>query len=255
MSVVVLSALEAELDLIHGHLTGTGYDRVGPWDIRTGRIGNSEVVLAQSGLGKVNTASLSALLWERFRPSLVVFTGVAGGLDPDLGVGDVVVGEKTVQHDAGVAANEGIRRYQAGHIPFFNPTDQFGFRPAPDLLETVRQIAGSTTLTPVMGRKPSIVFGTIATGDVFVQDEVTRRLLHTELGAVAVEMEGGALGQTATALGFDHLVVRAVSDLADDGADHDFGQFVGEVAANSARLVLTLLDRLENHDRDLPLGS
>jgi adenosylhomocysteine nucleosidase len=255
MPVAVLSALQTELDLLIDSLEGPISERIADWPIWRGSVGDTKVTLARAGLGKVNTAALSALLWERYRPDLIVFTGVAGGLDPSLGVGDLVVGERSVQHDTGVLGPDGLERYQAGHVPFFNPTDEFGFTPSRALLEAMRRVAPTVELSPVLNRKPEVVFGTIATGDVFLQDVATRDRLFAELSAQAIEMEGAALGQLASHLGVDHLVVRSISDLAADEAVTDFDRFVPEVSANSARLVLALISGLEEHDRDLPVGS
>jgi len=254
MSVAVLSALQSELDLLIESLEDSVEYRVAGWPIWTGRIGSIDVTLARAGLGKVNTAALSAIVWERHRPALMLFTGVAGGIDPAMSVGDLVVGERTIQHDAGVLSPDGLRRYQAGHIPFFNPTDRFGFTPSPGLLAIVRELCPNVELAPVLGRSPEVVFGTILTGDIFLEDEKSRSLLFSDLAAQAVEMEGAALGQTASRFGIDHLVIRSVSDLAGGGAVEYFDRFLSEVSANSARMVLALLDRLQEDDRDHPVG-
>lgn len=255
MTVAILSALQTELDLLIDSTDKSRSSSIGDWPTWTGRIDNTDVVLAKAGLGKVNTAALSALVWERHRPSLMVFTGVAGGLDPDLGVGDLVVGERSIQHDAGVLGVDGLHRYQAGHIPFYNPTDEFGFSPSRKLLQIVRDLVPSLRLTPVLDRDPRVVFGTILTGDMFLQDEVSRDRLFAEFSAQAIEMEGAALGQTAARLGVDHIVIRSLSDLAADEADEHFGRFVPEVSANSARLALGLIGRLQEDDRDLTVGA
>lgn len=255
MTVAVLSALQTELDLLLESVEEATSMSIAGWPLWTGRIEHTEVVLAKAGLGKVNTAALSALVWERHHPSLMIFTGVAGGLDPDLGVGDLVVAEKTIQHDAGVVTPDGLQRYQAGHIPFFNPTDELGYTASPGILEIVQELAPSLQLTPVLDRQPRIVFGTILTGDVFLADLKTRDRLFADLAAHAIEMEGAALAQTSSRLGVDHIVVRSLSDLAGDSAGHHFERFLTEVSANSARLVLALLHMLEEDDRDLPAGA
>ena len=255
MTVAVLSALQTEIDLLVQSLDRPQASRIVDFPVWAGRIGGNRVILARAGLGKVNTAALSAIVFERYRPSLIVLTGVAGGLDPGLCVGDLVIAERTIQHDAGVVTADGLQRYQPGHIPFYNPTDRFGFAPSDRLLTVMREIVADVELAPVLGRDPAVVFGTILTGDVFLQDGSTRKQLFDQLTAQAIEMEGGALGQTATRFGFDHMVIRSLSDLAGAEAVEHFDRFVAEVSANAARLVLGLLERLEEDDRYLPVGS
>lgn len=201
----------------------------------------SDVVLAESGIGKVNAAAVTTKLILEHRPDVILFTGVAGGLDPSLGVGDVVIGERTIQHDAGVLVHERIDVYQAGHIPFFNPTDQLGYRPSDSLLATAREAAADIELETVLGRPPDVTVGTVLTGDQFLDDAVTRDRLFREFGAQAVEMEGAAVAQVADRFGVDCLVIRALSDLAGGSATLDFASYFPQVAANSARLVGRML--------------
>lgn len=245
--VAILSAIPPEVArLRHALIDATESDLVGRW-AASGRLDGMEVVVAEAGIGKVNAAVATALLVERFGVDFIVFTGVAGGLDPGLTIGDVVIGERTVQHDAGVLEESGLNVYQSGHLPFFDPTERFGYEPPPYLLDRVRARLDGLALPALSveagggGHPPRIVFGTIATGDQFVNSETHRRRLHSELAAAAVEMEGAALAQSADAMGIDHLVIRSLSDLAGAASISDFGRFVDEVAANSERVVRHLL--------------
>ena len=255
MTTAVLSALQTEIDLLVESLDVARRGEIAGWPVWSGSLHGEQVVLAKTGVGKVNAGALTALVWSVRRPVRFLFTGVAGGLDPTLEVGDLVIGERTIQHDAGVIGGGGkLERYQAGHLPFFNPTDEFGFAPSDDLLTEARSAAADVEMSPVLDRHPTVTFGTILTGDQFLNDSGMRDRLHKELNAQAIEMEGAAVAQVTNRLGADHLVIRSLSDLAGNEAVHDFERFVPEVAANSARLVLRLLDGLEKHGRDHPVG-
>lgn len=245
MSVAILCAIPQELALLRGELVGGSVLPTPTGDVVEGTLDGQAVVLAQAGIGKVNTAIAATLLVERFRPRVVVFTGVAGGVDPTLAVGDVIIGERTVCHDTGVIADDAFLHSQPGHIPFFNPTDRFGYEPSPELLARIRnRVRGLTLPACDVGgtrRRPRIVFGTILTGDQFVDSVEARERLRRELGGQAVEMEGAALAQTAETLGVDHLVIRALSDLAGGGSIVDFGRFLPVAADLSARVLRRLL--------------
>ena len=206
-----------------------------------------EVVLAEAGIGKVNTATVATILALRFDAGMLVFTGVAGGLDPELAIGDVVVADRAIQHDYGVIENQVLQPYHAGHVPFFNPTDRFGYEVEAGLLARVRARLEGGDLIPLSpraggeGRAPKLVHGTILAGDQFINCEVTRERLHRELGGRAVAMEGGALAQVAERLGLPWLEIRALSDLAGHQSQFDFGAFVDEVAKNSAIILRRIL--------------
>lgn len=253
MTISVISALQQEIDQLIDGLEGPERSEIAGWPSWTGRRGRHQVILARAGLGKVNTAALAALVWDRHRPGLMAFTGVAGALDPSLTVGDIVVAERTIQHDAGVITPGGLERYQAGHVPFFNPTEAFGYSPSPELLNIARSVAAEIELRLVLGRQPVVTLGTIVTGDQFLQDPVTRDRLYSELGAQAVEMEGAALAQFASRVGCDHIVVRSVSDLAGADSTIDFERYLSEVATNSARFTSALIDRVEEDHGDLTI--
>ena len=212
-----------------------------------GAIDGHEVALVGAGIGKVNTALVATLLADRLGCRLIVFSGVAGGLDPALRIGDVVIADRTVQHDAGVIEAGRLATYQAGHVPFFNPTDRLGYPVEPALLARIRARLAGFALPALSqaaggaGAPPRIVFGTILSGDQYIHCEATRERLFGELGGAAVEMEGGALGQVAEAFGIPFLDIRALSDLAGRDSRCDFAAFVDEVAGSSARILRHLL--------------
>jgi adenosylhomocysteine nucleosidase len=220
-------------------LGGFGFDR--------GRLDGRPVVLAQAGIGKVNTAAVATLLAARFDARILVFSGVAGGLDPALHIGDVVIATRAIQHDCGVIEDERLQPYQAGHVPFFNPTDELGYAIEPALLERVQARLEGLSLPPLSalaggaGRRPQLIYGTILTGDQYIHCEATRQRLQQDFAAQAVAMEGAALAQVAGRLGLPWLEIRALSDLAGKDSRFDFAAFAGEVAASSAKILRRLL--------------
>lgn len=202
---------------------------------------------AAAGMGKVNTGLTATLLADRFGCRTIVFTGVAGGLDPELCIGDIVIADRVVQHDFGLLTDERLRPYQPGHIPFIEPTERLGYPVDPAVIDRVKHRLDGFTLAPLStaagggGRQPRIYYGTILTGDQYLHCERTRNRLHHELGGMAVEMEGGAVAQICASFDIPWLVIRALSDLAGADSGVDFNRFVGEVAASSARVLLRLL--------------
>ena len=245
MTIGLICAIPQELAHLRAALDAQAEVDVAGLRFDHGRLDGHEVVLVGAGIGKVNAALTATLLCDRFAARLVVFTGVAGGLDPALHIGDIVIADKTIQHDAGVIEDEAIATYQAGHVPFFNPTDRLGYPVEPGLLARVQAALADVTLPAVAasgtGRPATLAYGTILSGDQYLHCEATRERLFRTLGGRAIEMEGGAIGQVCERFGVPWLDIRALSDLAGKESRFDFARFVDEVAASSAMILRRLL--------------
>lgn len=223
-------------------------ETVGGFSFDMGCLEGREVVLVEAGIGKVNAAMVATLLADRFHVGTLAFSGVAGGLDPSLHIGDVVIATKAIQHDFGVYQDGELTPYHAGHLPFFHPTDRMGFDVDDDLLARVRAQLEGLNLPFLsdeaggVGRPPQIVFGPVLTGDQYVHCEGTRKRLHASFDeARAVAMEGAAMAQVAERCGLPWLEIRALSDLAGADSRFDFVAFVEHAATSSATILKRVL--------------
>ena len=189
--------------------------------VRHGTIDNKAVVLVQCGVGKVNSAVAAMMLAQEFGCGALIMAGVAGSLDPLVQVGDVVIATCLVQHDYGAIIDRQLKAFQPGTLPLPGNERQLGYAIAPKTLAKVKRMMRGVDMPPlseeVSGgayRVPRLHFGTIVSGDTFINCPATRDRLAFEFGALAVEMEGAAIAQVADRLQLPLVVMRAVSDLA-----------------------------------------
>lgn len=223
----------------------------GNYAFRLGSLDRIPVVLVEAGIGKVNTSLVATLLLDHFGCRAVLLTGVAGGLDPNLQVGDVVVAERLVQHDYGAIVNGNLKPFRPGVPPLGEARDRVAFELDPGLVRSLRQCLAGLALpelpaavTGAAARKPVIGFGTILSGDQFINCETTRQRLHAAYKAHAVEMEGAALAQVAEQFKAPCVVVRCLSDLAGKDSHLDFTAFMpyaAEIAAQVMRRIVPAL--------------
>lgn len=207
-------------------------------DFWLGDLHGQPVVLALSRIGKVAAATTATTLIEAFGVQRLVFTGVAGGVGPDVQVGDVVVASEFVQHD--MDASPIFPRYQ---IPLYD-RERFACDMDLSALLSGAVRAGGYTLHQ----------GLIASGDRFVSAAEESRLLQEALAAaghapLAVEMEGAAVAQVCFDYGIPFAAMRTISDRADDTAHVDFPKFVTEVASRYALEIIDAFVRGLNENR------
>ena len=214
--IAVVSAMREELRALLPELRDVQQERRAGRSFYTGRLGQDDVVLVLTGIGKVAAATTTAVLLTEFRAARVVFTGVAGGLGEGVQVGDLVVASELLQHD--MDASPLFPRYE---VPL---TGRSRFAADAALCDT---LAGAAA-----GLKVPVHQGLIVSGDRFVATAAESAALRAALpDALAVEMEGAAVAQVCADFGRPFAVLRTVSDRADDSAHVDFGRFVADVAA------------------------
>ena len=217
-----------EVERLEASLQDPQEARQGPFTWLEGTLEGHRVLLAECGIGKVNAAALTQSLLSA-GASRLVFTGVAGAVDPTLAVGDVVISSDTVQHDVDVTG----LGYQPGEVPGSGTFWQAD----PTLIAAARgaaqELEGAQTLV-----------GRVASGDTFVASpEATARIARA-FGAACTEMEGAAVAQVCARWGVPFVVVRSISDSADHAAQIDFRAFTLTAAANAETVVRGLLRRL-----------
>jgi adenosylhomocysteine nucleosidase len=228
----VISALPEEF----AHLSDrTTHSRtIGGFAFWRGEIAGREAVFVESGAGKVNAGVAAALLLDRYDCRALLMCGVAGGLDPALGVGDIVVGTSNTQHDFGVHREAGFHTIQPGSRPSKGEVWTPGYALADAAVTRLRAAVVGLVLEPLpeevgVGRRiPAVHFGAILTGDAFVNADAVRERLRAEFQGHAVEMEGGAVAQVARRWGEDipFVNVRCLSDLASSKSHLDFRAFL-----------------------------
>jgi len=243
----ILGAFPPELVLLQGQLKEVKDTVIAHIHFLQGRLNGRNVVLAQTGIGKVNAAIVTALLLDHFQPKEVVFTGIAGGINPLLMPGDLVIASRTTYHDYGTIMPDSMLR-RATRNPFTmqeNPV----FFPCDSLLVAMATKAGNgLQLEKIAGkngnRSPRIIAGTIVTGDVFVASRAATEQFRQQLQADATEMEGAAVAQTCWQQKVPFIIIRSLSDDAGNNASTDVRSFYEIAARNSAKLVMALMEAL-----------
>ncbi len=227
--LAIVSAMREELDAVLRLMPDERRELVGGREYWRGHLHGQEVIAVLSRIGKVAAATTATALIERFGVDAIVFTGVAGGLGPDVRVGDVVVADAFLQHD--LDASPLFPRHE---VPLYGRS-----RFATDAALTARLAQAARAALPGAGFHQ----GLIVSGDRFVSTTGEARALQAELpDALAVEMEGAAIAQVCHDYGVAYAAVRTVSDRADDAAHGDFTTFIEQVASrHSAAIVRALL--------------
>lgn len=234
----VLCATPEELDALREQLHLDPEPQVyGPTKVWLGRHEGAPVALALAGLGKVNAAAAATLLLAVLKADVLVFAGVAGGLNPEMGVGSVLLGERLAIHDYGLLAEGRFTPTASGVIPIGAPRLSEAVRASEAVVERLRALREA-----VAGRiEAPVALGAIITGDYFLNCARTRDDLRAAFGADAIDMESGAVAQVAAAWGVPLYVIRTLSDLAGDESHVTYYEMATMAARNSALCVIELL--------------
>ena len=220
----IIGAMEEEVAALQAEMTDISVTEKAKMRFVRGQLEGHEEVIVRSGIGKVNAAVCTQILADDFHVSRVINTGIAGSLDARINIGDMVLSTDVLHHDMD-ATGFG---YPLGQIPRMEtlsfPAD-----------EAMRKTAKECCLKA----NPEIqVFeGRIVSGDQFISSREVKDRIKANFGGCCTEMEGAAIAQTAWLNGIPFLIVRAISDKADDSAQMDYPAFEAAAIAHTVKLM------------------
>ncbi|MFQ5905697.1 MAG: 5'-methylthioadenosine/adenosylhomocysteine nucleosidase [bacterium] len=248
----IMGALDSELELIRDGMKLRSAKIISGRVYYEGQIEGHRVVVVKAGVGKVNAAMTAQVMIDRFGVGSVIFTGIAGGINPGLHIGDLVISSKLIQHDYGLISGDVLRPWKIA-IGDSSGRDKpvSHFEPDSHLVALARRAAGrvdfpepDTAISIHVVGPVKVYEGCIVTGDQFIASEKKRVWLQETFDACAVEMEGGAVAQVCATNGLPFVIIRTLSDLANEDARIDVEKFLSYAAHNSAALVLEMLKLL-----------
>ena len=224
----IIGAMELEVDSLKEKMELRNKEEYASMEFLEGTLHETEVVVVKSGIGKVNAAICTQILCDRFSVTHIINTGVAGSLKAEINIGDIVVSTDALHHDVDVR----VFGYPLGEVP------QVGCKAFPADGHLVQlAVTCCKEVNPGIG----VYQGRVVSGDQFISGhEVKDRIIQNFQGS-CVEMEGAAIAHTAYLNHIPFVIIRAVSDKADDSAEMDYPSFEREAAAHSAALVEHML--------------
>jgi adenosylhomocysteine nucleosidase len=242
MKAGIIGAMEPEVAILKAKLVNSSTSTFGGYHFYEGELDGSDVVIVQSGIGKVAAALATAMLIDNFNVDYVVNTGSAGGFDSELKVGDIVVSSEVRYHDVNLTAFG----YEVGQLPA-NPA---AYIPHPELISAAT--AGIAQLSESANESIQAITGLITTGDTFMtaEEDVAKARANFPTMA-AVEMEGAAIAQTCLQFNTPFVVIRSLSDIAGKESPHTFEQYLETASVNSSQLVMNMLVQLQGKHLNL----
>jgi adenosylhomocysteine nucleosidase len=230
MKIGIIGAMEPEVAILKDAMEQTAVTQKAGFTFYEGKLADQDIILVQSGIGKVASCIATTLLIESFSPDCVINTGSAGGFEPSLNVGDVVIASEVRHHDVDVTAFG----YEMGQVPNMPA----GFKAHPALIsaakDAIAHMQGIKTMT-----------GLVCTGDSFMCDPARIDKARSDFPTMlAVEMEGASIAQTCFALNTPFVVIRSMSDIAGKESPQSFEEYLETASINSSKMVVALLEKL-----------
>lgn len=231
MKIAIIGAMEEEVAYLRENIESAESVVIANTEYTTGQMFGVDVILLKSGIGKVNAAMGTAVLLEKFKPDFIINTGSAGGYNPELNVGDMVISTEVRHHDVDVTAFD----YEYGQVPQL---------PAAFIADEKLVLLAEKVAAGIDG--VGVGKGLIATGDVFMSDPERVRFVRDKFPQLqAVEMEAAAIAQVAYQFNVPFVVTRALSDIAGKESDLSFDQFLEKAALHSAQLAMGIVKELK----------
>lgn len=230
MKIGIIGAMTEEVSSLIADMNIKNKVTKATMEFNEGTIYEKEVVIVVSGIGKVNAAICTQILVDDFKVDAVINVGIAGGIGDNIYPGDVVIGTDLVQHDM-----EAVKfGYDYGQIPRM---DVFSFKCDEGLVKTAEEACKEI-------KDINIFKGRIVSGDQFVADVDKIRWLKSQFGAISCEMEGASIAHVAYLNNLKFVIIRSISDNADNGAHMDYDKFEALAVKNSNKILRSMLQSM-----------
>ena len=226
--LAIIGAMDDEINEFITNLDNKKHTKYSDFEIYTGNINKEKIVLAKSGVGKVNAATTTQYIIDKYKPKYIINTGLAGSISPDLKAGDILIASKMVQHDFDITAFGTAKGYMNTDIEPDKPTLYYSDK------NLINDFINKS-------KDKNIKEGTIATGDIFVSDKQIKNNIRKEFNADLVDMERAAIAQTAQRNNIPVIILRAVSDELNDN-EKEYKQNKQNIALKSALTVIEILN-------------
>ncbi|MBQ9301733.1 5'-methylthioadenosine/adenosylhomocysteine nucleosidase [Butyrivibrio sp.] len=231
MKIGIIGAMEVEVETLKGSMNVKNVVKKASMEFYEGTIENTEVVVVRSGIGKVNAGICAQILADIFGVNKIINTGIAGSLNNDINIGDVVLSTDAIYHDMDVR----VFGYKMGVVPQLGVES---FVADADMREKAK--AAIKKVAPDIG----VFEGRVASGDQFISGKETKDRIIADVGGMCAEMEGAAIAQACYLNNIPYLIIRAISDKADGTADVDYPTFEAKAAKDCAALTMELIKNL-----------
>lgn len=227
----IIGAMDEEVEKLREQMTEVTVQVKADMKFQRGRLNGKEVVVVRSGIGKVNAAICAQILVDSYRVGYIINTGIAGSLQPKINIGDIVVSTDALQHDMDATAFG----YSRGQIPRMEvlsfPADE---KMAALAVDTCRKV----------NPEIEVFTGRVVSGDQFISDRQVKQQIVDNFGGYCTEMEGAAIAQAAYLNKVPYVVLRAISDKADDSAQVDYPAFEKKAIEHCVKLVENMIKDL-----------
>ncbi|SFU54091.1 5'-methylthioadenosine/adenosylhomocysteine nucleosidase [Butyrivibrio sp. M55] len=231
MKIGIIGAMEVEVATLKSNMTVKNTVKKASMEFYEGTIGNTEVVVVRSGIGKVNAGICVQILIDLFNVTHVINTGIAGSLNTDINIGDIVLSTDACYHDVDIT----VFGYKKGEIPQIGAAT---FEADKELREKAK--ASIKKAAPDIG----VFEGRVCSGDQFISSAEVKDAIIKEHGGLCTEMEGAAIAQASYLNNTPFLIIRAISDKADGGAEVDYPTFEAKAAKDCAAIVMEIIAEL-----------
>jgi len=224
----IIVAMEEELESILDIMDNIEEKEIYGLTFKTGQIEKNKIIVVKCGVGKVNAARVTQILIDTFNVKSVINVGAAGALNPFLNIGDIVIGEKLIQHDFDITAFDHDKGYITGVGDYIYSDSE--------LIEKFENAANN-----LKEKDYKIKKGIIATGDIFCTDIEMKNKIFSKFDADCVEMEGAAIAQVCYLDKIPFIVIRSISDSPNGNNEIDFDKFVELASKRCANILREFL--------------